>query len=151
MWVRELALWHLPCLRLTRPVLLNTGSLFLWKVKVLVVQSCQVLCNPKDCNPPGFSVLGILQARILEWFAMPFSSGSSRPRDQTQVSSIAGRFFTIWATRELIMEGISKTVIRLSGTDSLGDRVQHVLKSMLWIYPMSPLALATYREHIICV
>ena len=54
-----------------------------------------------DCSPPGSPVLGILQARILEGLAMPPSKGSSRPRDQTQVSCIAGRLFTIWATREL--------------------------------------------------
>jgi len=51
-----------------------------------------------DCSPSGFSVHGILQARILEWVAISFSKGSSQPRDQTQVSRIAGRFFTIWAT-----------------------------------------------------
>ena len=45
----------------------------------------------------------ILQARILEWVALPFSRGSSQPRDQTQVSCIAGRFFTVWATREALM------------------------------------------------
>jgi len=48
-----------------------------------------------DCNLPGSSVRGILQARILEWGAIPFSRGSSQPRDETQVSFIAGRFFTI--------------------------------------------------------
>ena len=53
-----------------------------------------------DSLQPGFSVHGILQARILEWVAMPSSRGSSRSRDWTQVSCIAGRFFTIWATRE---------------------------------------------------
>ena len=53
-----------------------------------------------DCSPPGSSVHGILQARILEWVAFPFSRGSSRPRDQTQVSHTAGRCFTIWATRK---------------------------------------------------
>ena len=47
-----------------------------------------------DCNPPGSSVHGILQARILEWVAIPFSGGSSWPRDQTQVSCTAGRFFS---------------------------------------------------------
>ena len=52
------------------------------------------------CSLPGSSVRGILQARILEWVAIPFSWGSSQPRDQTQVSCIAGRFFTVWATRE---------------------------------------------------
>ena len=49
-----------------------------------------------------YTVHGILQARILEWVAFPFSRGSSQPRDQTQVSRIAGRFFTSWATREAI-------------------------------------------------
>ena len=53
-----------------------------------------------DCSPPGFSVNRILQARILEWVAIPFSRGSSQPRDWTQVSCIASRFFTVWATRE---------------------------------------------------
>ena len=53
-----------------------------------------------SCNLPGSSVHGISQARILEWSAIPFSMGSSPPRDWTQVSCIAGRFSTIWATRE---------------------------------------------------
>jgi len=48
-----------------------------------------------DCSPPGSSVHGILQARILEWVALSFFGGSSRPRDQTRVSCIAGGFFTI--------------------------------------------------------
>ena len=52
------------------------------------------------CSPPGSSVYGILRARILEWVAIPFSRGSSRPRDQTWVSCISVRFFTIWAPRE---------------------------------------------------
>ena len=60
----------------------------------------RILCNPMDCRPPGSSVHGILQAIILEWVAILFSSGSSRLRDQTQVSCTAGRFFTIRATRE---------------------------------------------------
>ena len=52
-----------------------------------------------NCSPPGSSVHGIFQARILEWVAIPFSRGSSQPRDQTQVSCMTGRFFTIWAAR----------------------------------------------------
>ena len=52
----------------------------------LVAQSCPTLCNPMDCSPPGSSLHGILQARILEWVAMPFSRRSSQPRDQTPVS-----------------------------------------------------------------
>ena len=58
------------------------------------------LCDPIGCSLPGSSVHGILQARILEQVAYPFSSGSSQPRNQTGVSYIAGRFFTSWATRE---------------------------------------------------
>ena len=59
-----------------------------WKVKVLVAQLCLTLCDPMAWSPPGFSVHGILQARILEWVTIPFSRGSSQPRDQTQVSCI---------------------------------------------------------------
>ena len=65
-----------------------------------VAQLCLTLCDPMDCSPPGSSVHGILQARILEWVAMPSSRGSSQPRDRTQVSHIAGRLFTSWAIRE---------------------------------------------------
>ena len=60
-----------------------------------VAQLCPTLCNPVDCNPPGSSVHGILQTRILEWVAISFSKGSSRPRDRTQVSRIAGRRFNL--------------------------------------------------------
>ena len=54
-----------------------------------------------NCSPPGSSVYGILQARTLGWIAIPFSRGSSLPRDWTWVSHIAGRFFTVWTTREV--------------------------------------------------
>ena len=53
------------------------------KVKVLVTQLCQTLCDPMDCSSPGYSVHGILQARLLEWVAIAFLRGSSQPRDQT--------------------------------------------------------------------
>ena len=56
---------------------------------VKVAQSCLTLCKPMECTVPG-----ILQARILEWVAFPFSRASSQPRDKTQVSCIAGRLFT---------------------------------------------------------
>ena len=68
--------------------------------EVLVAQSCPTLCDHMECSPLAPSVHAIFQARILEWVAIPFSGESSRPRDQTQVSRIAGRLFTIWATRE---------------------------------------------------
>ena len=67
-------------------------------LRVLVAQSCLTLCDPMDYSLLGFSVHGILQARILEWIAIPFSRGTSQPRDRTLVSCITGRFFTVWAT-----------------------------------------------------
>ena len=70
------------------------------KVKALVAQSYLTLCSPMDWSLPGSSVHGILQARIMEWGAIPFSRGSFQSRDQTQVSCIAGGFFTVWGTRE---------------------------------------------------
>ena len=65
-----------------------------------VAQLCPTLCDPMDCSPPGSSVHGILQARILEWVTISFCRGSSRPRDRTRVSGIGGRRFNLWATRE---------------------------------------------------
>ena len=96
------------------PSILEGGSsLLLYAVKVLVAQSCLTLCNPMDCSPPDFSVHGILQARILEWVAIPFSRESSRLRDRSQVSCIAGRFFTIWATREAHVLSCSSFAVQL--------------------------------------
>ena len=68
-----------------------------WK---LVAQSCLILCDPMDCSPPGSPDHGILQARILEWVAIPSSRGSSWPSDWPLVSCIADGSVTIWATRE---------------------------------------------------
>ena len=77
-WVPLLSTWNYP----------NT---WLWKWKCCKL--CPTVCNPVDCSLPGSSVHGILQARIPE---NPFSGGSSWPRDQTRISCIADRFFTIW-------------------------------------------------------
>ena len=74
-------------------------------------------CDPMDCSPPGSSVHSIFQARILEWVAISFSRGSSQPRDQTQVSCRAGRFFTDWATTENLMED-------MKGLVSLKEEIQ---------------------------
>ena len=66
-----------------------------------VAKSChQIFCDPIDCSPPGSSVHGISQARVLEWVAIPFSRGFSQPRDGTLISCIADRFSIIWATGE---------------------------------------------------
>ena len=71
-----------------------------------VVQSCLTLCNTVDCSLLGFSIHEILQARILEWFTISFSRGSSRPRDWTRVSRIGGRRFYLWATRETVGKSV---------------------------------------------
>ena len=60
----------------------------------------KLLSSVRLCNHMNYTVHGILQARILEWVAIPFYRGSSQPRNQTLVSHIAGRFFTSWATKE---------------------------------------------------
>ena len=60
-----------------------------------IAQLCPTFCDPMD-----YTTHGILQVRVLEWIAFAFSRGSSQPRDQTQLSHIAGGFFTSWATRE---------------------------------------------------
>ena len=70
--------------------------IYMKNVKVLAAQLCLTICSPMDCSPLGSSVHGIQ----LEWVAMPFSKGSSQPRNRTQVSCIAGRFFTIWGIRK---------------------------------------------------
>ena len=67
-----------------------------------VTQSCLTLCNPMDCSPPGSSIHGIFQARILEWIAILFSRASFQPRDRTQVLHITGRLYTLWARESII-------------------------------------------------
>ena len=70
-------------------------------MKVKVTQLCPTLWDPMD-----YTVHGILQARVLEWVAFPFSRGSSQLRDQSQVSSIEGGFFTSWATKEALVKSL---------------------------------------------
>ena len=90
---------------------------------VSVAQSCLTLCDPMDCNPPGSSVHGILQARILELVAMPSSKGSSQPRDRICLlpsPALAGGFFTTRATWEAQM-------MRYREPDPEGSRAQGLL------------------------
>ena len=93
-----------------------------------VTQSCPTLCNPMDRSPPGFSIHGIFQARILEWVAISFSGGSSWPRNQNHVSCPAGRLFTVGATRE------GHYVCRREGytLNSLSGRLMVDLRWDLW-------------------
>ena len=67
-----------------------------------VTQLCPTVCDPMDCSLPGSSIHGTFQASVLEWGAISFSRGISQPRDRTWVSRIAGRCFTVWATREAL-------------------------------------------------
>ena len=94
-------------------------------VKVLVTKLCPTLLTPMDCSLPGSSVHGIFQARILEWVAISFSRGSSWPTDWTQVSCIAGRFFTIWATREAPRSPRSDSLLCLSLLEPMASRFSH--------------------------
>ena len=82
----------------------ETGFLSMKESESEVTQSCPTLCDPLDSKLPGSSVHGIFQARVLEWVAIFFSRGSSQPSDRTQVSRLAGRHFTVWATREAVSE-----------------------------------------------
>ena len=72
--------------------------LFSFESESEVAQSCPTLCDPMDCSLSGSSVRGIFQARVLEWIAISFSRGYSRPRNRTLVSRIAGRRFTVWSS-----------------------------------------------------
>ena len=80
------------------------------------------LCGAVDYSLPGSSVHGIIQATILEWVVISFSRGSFWPRDQTQVSCTTGGFFTIWATREAVLENSSLTKSWWFHADSKGTQ-----------------------------
>ena len=90
-------------------------SLSLKWSEVKVAQLCLTLCDPMD-----YTLHGILQARILEWVAVPSSRGSSQPRDRTQVSFIASGFFTRWATSELNLGLLFPSAKTKSGNKVVG-------------------------------
>ena len=100
----------------------------------LVTQACPILFDLMYYSPPGSSAHGVLQLRILQGVAIPFSRGSSQPRDQTQVSHNAGRFFSFWATREALIElyllPITLLVRDLQTHDSFGLE-HHVINYLL--------------------
>ena len=83
-----------------------------------------------DCRPLDSAVHVILQARILEWVAIPFSRECSQPRDRTQVSCTAGRFFTVWATREALSgdrRGWSNLVLKYENLNGAGKTIMTYL------------------------
>ena len=104
---------------------------------MLVTQSCPTLCNPVDCSPPGSSVHGILQARILQWVAISFSRGSSQPRDQTQISLVAQN-----------LSAIQETQVRsLVGEDALEKEMATHSSVLAWEIPWTeePGGATVYR------
>ena len=112
---------------------------------VCVCVSCSVVSDSlrphEPCSPRGFSVHGILQARILEWIAIPFSKGSSTPRDWTLVSCIADRFFTIWAigsTSQFHVGPCGKKQLLLPpGQSLLSASPHHILHLFPHLFPFS--------------
>ena len=103
-------------------------------VKVKVAQSCPTLCDPMDYTVPG-----ILQARILEWVAFPFSRGSSQPSNRTGVSCTADWFFTDWHIREahiIGVPGIKPAVSpRFAYTEPTPPRLVHHRWNINWLNP----------------
>ena len=100
-----------------------------------VTQSCPTLCDLMDCILPGSSIHGIFQARVLEWVAIFFSRESSWPRDQTQVSHIAGRCFTVFATKEAqILEWVAYPFSRSSSQPRNGTRVSCTAGGFLFFF-----------------
>ena len=93
-------------------------------------RKCLSLCDPVDCGPPGSSVHGILQARILEWVAISFSRGSSRPRDQTLVSCISG------IGRQVLYHGHHLGGL-ISSSDPIQNRGEMEPKEMEWCQTVS--------------
>ena len=93
-----------------------------WCVCVCITaQLCPTLCDPMNNSPPDSSAHGISQARILWWVNMHFSRGSSRPKDWTLVSCIAGRFFTVWATTEALVLYCKLIKVEISSRYSLSS------------------------------
>ena len=107
------------------------------------LQSCLTLCDPKDHSPPGSSVHGILQARILEWVAMPSSRGSSWARNWTSVSwgsCITGRFFTHWATWEIHAKSTNPR-LNICSSDTLLPFFVHVTFPLFHTSSLTPIQL----------
>ena len=96
-------------------------QIYVWKESVLVTQSCLTLSDPMDCSRQApLSVHGILQARILEWVAIPSSRGPSWIGNRTWVSCTADGFFTVWATREAQVIQKTKTITWINEAQDTG-------------------------------
>ena len=119
-------------------------------VKVLVTQLCLTLCDPLDCSWPDSSVHGILQARILEWVAIPFSKESSQPRDRTWVSCIAGTFDCLSHQGSPLQISIVHLFLLFSGAHG-GDVPQFVLKDICFNFLAltNKAAMTIHVQHLV--
>ena len=120
---------------------------------VLAAQSCLTLCNPTDCSPPGSSVHGILQARILEWAALPFSRdlpnpGTERRSPTLQVDSLPSEHQGSPETRIAIRKSLCTKILWASWKASLLFLYRHNSNKLGWLVflPVAHLKLKTGRE-----
>ena len=114
LWKKALSYKHIP--------------LWLPDVHAKSLQSCLTLCDPMDCSPPGFSVHGILQARILEWAAMPSYRGSFRPSDWTCVSCLL-----CWQTGSVPLAPPGKA-LWLPYTIAISPQVVHIRETKMYVH-----------------
>ena len=102
--------------------------------QILESKSCSVVSN--CLHPMDYTVYGILQTRILEWVAFPFSRGSPQPRDQTQIIHIAGRFFNSWATIEAQISAM--TSLAGPAASHLGNQVTNIFEDFSQVQKFVP-------------
>ena len=126
------------------------GLSFSFSVVSVCPQSCPTLCNPVGCSPPGSSVHGISQARILEWVAISFSKGSSQPGNWTHISCIVGRrFFTTWAIRALSFS--SPCFLTIPGARSLRSGCQQGWFLLRLLLACGRVSLFVFLWSVLCV
>ena len=114
-------------------------------------KSCLTRCDPMDCSPPGSSIHGILQARILERVAVPFSRGSSRPRDRTGVFRAAGRFSTAEPLGEARIMCRPASSPSLLHTRPLPVLPWCLIKGSSWTHPSPPESELLTRGLRLCI
>ena len=152
---RPLTWWYYPIISFSAvpsPPALSLSRMYMFNFREReVAQSCPTLCDPMGCSLPGSSVRGIIQARVLEWVAVSFSRRSSQSRDRTWVSRVAGRRFTIWATK------YCQTLFRSVCTNSdlpLGMHESSMCSMVLILPDMeSGSQLSWYQgpDHLLCI
>ena len=127
----------------------------LYSLVCVSAQLCLIFCDPLDCSPPGFSVHGILQARILEWVAISFSRRSSRPRDLTPISCISciSRWIlyhcATWESLCILLTGIKNLLWNLNAKSNISNRSNRSSCDWMWwgdqCLPSSSLASGTAK------